>query len=198
MSGAQSFTDLLIWQRARAWSKTIFQFTKQEAFREDRRLVTQINASSASVMANIAEGFGRGTQGEFTLFLGYSIGSLDETRSHLTVAYDREYITRDCYGNLFSEGTAIRKMTVSFISSMIMPGSGVKHASSHPDWSERVWQVYERYTGNPRPEIFRQAAEQKRRLEEEARRSRRHRKTALSLSRSQTRDDSPPQELPDS
>ncbi|MBW3541250.1 MAG: four helix bundle protein [Planctomycetes bacterium] len=34
-------------------------------------------------MSNIAEGFGRGTQGEFVQFLGFALGSADETRSHL-------------------------------------------------------------------------------------------------------------------
>jgi four helix bundle protein len=59
----QVFTDLLIWQRARKWSKAIFKYTLSESFARDRRLVEQINDSSDSVMANIAEGFGRGTQG---------------------------------------------------------------------------------------------------------------------------------------
>jgi four helix bundle protein len=89
------FTDLLIWQRARAWSKKIFQATRQEPFRLDRRLVEQINDSSESVMSNIAEGFGRGTQGEFVTFLGYALGSLNETQSHLCAAYDREYLARE-------------------------------------------------------------------------------------------------------
>ena len=70
MSGVKVFTDLLMWQRAREWSKQIFHRTKTEAFSGDRRLVNQINDSSSSVMANIAEGFGRGTQAEFVLFLG--------------------------------------------------------------------------------------------------------------------------------
>src|SRR5437868_4390849 len=113
MAGAQNFTELLFWQRARQWSKTIFQLTKRAPFANDRRLVEQINDSSESVGANIAEGFGRGTQGEFVQFLGYANGSLNETQSHLCAAYDREYLERDDFGNLFQEGTEIRKMTVS-------------------------------------------------------------------------------------
>jgi four helix bundle protein len=119
------FTDLKIWQRARAWSKRIFELTQRERFSSDRRLVEQVNDSSASVMANIAEGFGRGTQGEFVTFLGYSIASLNETQSHLCVAYDRGYLDRDTFGKLFGEGTEIRKLTVAFIQSMVLPGSGV-------------------------------------------------------------------------
>jgi four helix bundle protein len=153
--GVQVFTDLLIWQRARQWSKNIFQATQKDPFRSDRRLVEQINDSSESVMANIAEGFGRGTQGEFITFLGYALGSLNETQSHLCAAYDRMYLEKEAFAELFSEGTDIRKMTVSFIKSMVMPGSGVKNTKKYISFSEQVWEMYERVTGQERPEFFR-------------------------------------------
>ncbi len=59
MAGAKRFTDLMIRQKARPWSKRIFQATKGEPFCRDLKLVVQINDSSESVMANIAEGFGQ-------------------------------------------------------------------------------------------------------------------------------------------
>ncbi len=152
---AKTFSELLIWQRARKWSKAIYLLTRRPAFKADRRLVAQINDSSASVMANIAEGFGRGTQGEFVLFLGYALGSLNETQSHLTVAYDREYVTREEYGELFQEGTEIRKMTIAFVNAMTMDGSGIKNVRKRINWNEKVWESYERITGKPRPERFR-------------------------------------------
>ena len=158
MPGARTFTELRFWQRARAWSKRIFELTRQEPFRSDRRLVVQINDSSESVMANVAEGFGRGTQGEFVTFLGYSIGSLNETQTHLCAAYDREYLSKDEFGELFQEGTEIRKMIVRFIQSMIQPGSGVKHMRKQTSWTEEVWERYERITGKERPELFRAPA----------------------------------------
>src|SRR5262245_52105106 len=98
MSGARNFTDLLIWQQARAWSKTIFWLTKDAPFCTAQRLTVQINDSSESVFANIAEGFGRGTQGEFVTFIGYALGSLNETQSHLCAAYDREYLSKAKFG----------------------------------------------------------------------------------------------------
>lgn len=155
MTGIKCFTDIRAWQRARQWSKEIVKRTRGELFAEDRRLVAQVNDSSASVMANIAEGFGRGTQGEFIQFLGYSIGSLNETQSHLCVAYDREYIERDDFGELFKEGTNIRKMIVAFMTSMVKPGGGVKHMREHKSWNDEVWEIYERVTGEERPELFR-------------------------------------------
>ena len=157
MAAARRFTELLFWQKARQLSKRILQKTRGEPFHSDRRLVEQINDSSESVMANIAEGFGRGTQAEFILFLGYAIGSLDETQSHLCAAYDREYLDKTEFGELFQEGTEIRKLTVSFISAMIKPGSGAKHLRKRPDWTDQVWEIYERVTGRPRPELYDQA-----------------------------------------
>jgi len=141
MPGVQQFTDLKIWQRSRAWSKAIFWETRSVPFCEDRRLVVQINDSSESVFANIAEGFGRGTQGEFITFLGYAIGSLNETQSHLCAAYDRDYVGRDRFAQLYAEGTEIRKMIVSFLKSMVMPGSGVKNIKKHKNWSDEVWEL---------------------------------------------------------
>ena len=154
MTGVRNFVDLLIWQRSRAWSKQIFQHTRVSPFSDDRRLVVQINDSSESVMSNIAEGFGRGTQGEFVTFLGYAIGSLNETQSHLAAAFDREYLAREEYGTLFAAGTEIRKMTVSFITSMVKSGSGVKHMRARKSWTDEVWEIYERVTGEDRPERF--------------------------------------------
>jgi len=159
MSGARSFTELQFWQLARIWSKEIFKETQGTSFVRDRRLVVQINDSSSSVMANVAEGFGRGTQNEFVLFLGYALGSLDETQSHLCVAYDREYLTKDRFATLFRDGTAIRKLTVAFIRSMILPRGGVRSLGARPKWSGEVWEIYERLTGKPRPERFQEKSD---------------------------------------
>jgi four helix bundle protein len=156
MPAARSFTELLFWQRARQWSADIFQLTRKAPFAHDQRLVVQINDSSESVMSNMAEGFGRGTQGEFVVFLGDALGSLDETESHLCAAYDRGFLDKNLFEQLFREGTAIRKLTVAFIRAMILPRGGVRTRSPKPNWSNQVWEIYERVTGNPRPDLFQQ------------------------------------------
>lgn len=155
MTAARSFTDLKFWQRARQWSKEIFHLTQQQPFVKDERLVRQINDSSESVMSNMAEGFGRGTQEEFITFLGYAIGSLDETESHLCAAFDRKYFDKETFAELWSEGIAIRKLTVAFIRSMILPRGGVRTLGRPVSWSNQTWEIYERVTGQPRPETFR-------------------------------------------
>jgi four helix bundle protein len=154
MPGVREFTQLKCWQKARQWSKEIFFLTDRETFRSDRRLREQINDSSESVMSNIAEGFGRGTQGEFIQFLGIAVGSTNETQSHLCAAYDRGYLAKDEFARQFRAGTEIRRMTVALITSMIKHGSGVKHMRKQVNWSDQVWEMYERITGEKRPPLF--------------------------------------------
>jgi four helix bundle protein len=155
MAGVSNFVDLRIWKAARQWAKDVYQATQSEPFRSDRRLVEQINASAASVMANIAEGFGRGTQGEFVTFLGYSIGSLNETQSHLAAAFDRAHLSRDVYRRLFQAGTDLRKQIVAFLTSMVRSGTGVKNLKRAKSWTDEVWELYERVSGQQRPELYR-------------------------------------------
>ena len=69
MAGVHNFTELLFWQRARQWSKAIFQLTTRSLFCDDRRLVGQVNDSSESVGANIAEGFRKQSCADKTRFL---------------------------------------------------------------------------------------------------------------------------------
>jgi four helix bundle protein len=60
-----SFTQLDVWQRAKELHAAICAATKQESFRREFKLVGQIMDSSSSVMANIAEGFEKGSRPEF-------------------------------------------------------------------------------------------------------------------------------------
>jgi four helix bundle protein len=153
MPGARNFTDLMIWKRARSWSKQIYGRTQLGSFARDQRLVVQVNDSSESVMSNIAEGFGRGTQEEFITFLGYALGSLLETHSHLCAAYDRKHLSKEEFGALYGDGNQLRRMIIAFIRSMIMPRSGVRNIRRTRSWSERVCEIYERVTGKPPPQL---------------------------------------------
>jgi 23S rRNA-intervening sequence protein len=104
------------------------------------------------ILPRVSAGARKGSSSHFSVT---AIGSINETQSHLCAAYDREYLNRERFAELFANGTEIRKMTVSFIQSMVMPGAGVKTIKKVPSWSEQVWELYERTTGRERPEFFR-------------------------------------------
>lgn len=87
------FEDFIAWQKARMLTKEIYTISQTGRFAKDFGRANQIQRSSVSIMANIAEGFERGRPSEFHQFLSISKSSCAEVRSHLYVALDVGYIT---------------------------------------------------------------------------------------------------------
>jgi len=63
------FEELDIYIFARLLTKKIYEATKTQRFSKDYSLVNQIRRSAVSVMSNIAEGFERKGDKEFSQFL---------------------------------------------------------------------------------------------------------------------------------
>ncbi|MDP4261892.1 MAG: four helix bundle protein [Bacteroidota bacterium] len=95
MATITRFEDLEVWKLAGEQAKEIYLLTQQGSFSKDFELKNQINASAGSAMDNIAEGFERFTNKEFSQFLVISKGSNGEVRSQLYRARDRNHITED-------------------------------------------------------------------------------------------------------
>jgi four helix bundle protein len=66
----------------------IFQLTENFPRSDQFGIVAQVRRSSASVTANIAEGFGRGTTRELLRSLQISRGELEETRYFMLLSLD--------------------------------------------------------------------------------------------------------------
>lgn len=139
MATVQRFEDLKIWQKARLYSLLIFELTGNGDFYADYDHRRQIRRSADSVMDNIAEGFGRGSRGEFIQFLGIAKGSLTEVKSQLYRALDRKYISSQVFERAYEEADELGKMIAGFISYLSktqIKGSKYKPISEKRDLQE--------------------------------------------------------------
>lgn len=110
MSAIKQFEDIIAWQRARAFSKRLYQVVIDSDLQTDFKLRQQIEGSAGSIMDNIAEGFERGGNKEFVNFLTYAKGSCGETRSQLYRLLDRAYIDETQFSSMKEELLAISNL----------------------------------------------------------------------------------------
>jgi four helix bundle protein len=97
------FEDLEIWKEARRLTNKIYCLASRPKFAKDFGLRGQIQNATISVMSNIAEGFERTGNQEFSQFLYVAKGSCGEVRSQLYVAVDQGYISaNEAEGLLYS------------------------------------------------------------------------------------------------
>jgi len=97
MATIKRFEDLDIWQLARELCRDINLIITTTTLNKNYKLKDQIDASSGSVMDNIAEGFERDGKKEFRQFLSIAKGSCGETRSQLYRVFDRKYIDTELF-----------------------------------------------------------------------------------------------------
>ena len=103
MTTFRRFEEMHAWQSARDLVRLVYEMTKQPDFNRDFALRDQIRRAAISVMSNIAEGFGAGTDAEFVLFLGYARRSVSETQSQLYAALDQDYISSEKFDEIYSK-----------------------------------------------------------------------------------------------
>jgi four helix bundle protein len=84
------FEKLIVWQKAREVQRAVH--AKARGFRGDCGVADQMQRAAMSVMANIAEGSGRGSKPDFRRFLWQARGSCYEPANWLDCALDRRHI----------------------------------------------------------------------------------------------------------
>lgn len=91
-----SYKDLRVYELAKEVDGRIFELTLSFPRVELYSLTDQIRRSVHSIIANIAEGFGRRSYPqEYIRFLIFAQASCDESREHLQAAFKRQYCLLD-------------------------------------------------------------------------------------------------------
>ena len=110
------FEDIEAWQEARKLVKMAYDvINKSDVFIKDFRLVNQVQGAAVSAMANIAEGFSRKSNKEFIQYLFISKSSSAEVQSHLYVALDQKYISKEAFEKIYKQAEKVSKMDSGFI-----------------------------------------------------------------------------------
>jgi len=88
----RDYRDLIAWQKARGFVKSVYESTRSFPTEEVYGLTNQMRRAAVSAASNIAEGYGRGTLKDYLRFLQTARGSLYELQTQILLAGDLSYL----------------------------------------------------------------------------------------------------------
>jgi len=115
LTSVTKFQDLEAWQDARTLVGMVYKASNCSPLDRDFGLRDQLQRAAVSIMANIAEGFGRGRNKELIHFLIMARGSCSEVQSHLYVALDAELIPRTDFDAMSEQTDKTARKISAFI-----------------------------------------------------------------------------------
>src|SRR5690242_12800716 len=88
-----SYRDLRVWQESVALVTSVYELTQRFPKEERYGLTAQVRRATVSISANISEGHGRSTRGEYLNQLSVARGSINEVETLLTVSCNLAFVT---------------------------------------------------------------------------------------------------------
>lgn len=111
---SHNFKNLKIWQKAMDLSDLTYGYCKSLPPDERFNLIDQLNRSSCSVAANIAEGSGKRSKLQFAEYLSIALSSSYEAETQLLICQRRQYGNTEKLNECLEVVTEIQKMIFSF------------------------------------------------------------------------------------
>ena len=112
-----NYKKLIVWQKAMQLTTDIYKIVKKLPKDELFALFDQMRRAAVSIPSNIAEGCGRGLQGEIKYFLRIACGSAAELETQLQICLNLGYLTTQDIDGIISLLLEIKKMLSSFMKS---------------------------------------------------------------------------------
>lgn len=116
--GIERFEDLHSWQAARNLVRVVYSLTKKSGFSKDFKLREQSQSAAVSSMGNIAEAHGRFSFEEKRKFYEIAHGSVEELQSHLYVALDQAYISKEEFQEAYECAGVVGKLVKGSIDNL--------------------------------------------------------------------------------
>jgi four helix bundle protein len=116
---AESYRDLVVWQRAMDMVDMMYDIT--DALPQDERfaLKSQMIRAGISVPANIAEGNRRGTRRDYAHFISVARGSLAELETYVLIMERRRYVPSEQCQQMMTTLEAIGRMLTRLRQSLL-------------------------------------------------------------------------------
>jgi len=122
----RNYKDLKVWAKAHQLTLQVYLSTKKFPKDEIYGLTSQIRRSCISIEANLAEGCGRGSDGEMARFVHIAMGSASELDCHLLLARDLEILSPRNYEQFENLSSETRRM----LSALLQAIQGKQKSSS--------------------------------------------------------------------
>jgi four helix bundle protein len=111
----KDFKELKVWEKAHRLTLLIYEETRSFPKEELYGLTSQLRRTAASIPANIVEGCGRRSDGEFTRFLQIARGSASELEYHLLLARDLRLLNEANFRNLDEMIAEVQRMLTGLV-----------------------------------------------------------------------------------
>lgn len=112
----KSLETLETWQKAKEFSLRIYREVLPLLSLEEKwNLNQQQRRSSQSIPANIAEGYGRFYYQDNIRFCSIARGSLEETLSHLAIAYEMQFVPKPLFESIEQDGGKLTQLINGYI-----------------------------------------------------------------------------------
>ncbi len=112
------YRDLKVWQRAMAFTITIYHESRAWPDSEKFGLISQIRRAATSIPLNIAEGAGSSSNKDFCRFLEIALRSTYEVMTAMDIAHGLEYLSTERTDILLAEADEIAAMIVGLMKSL--------------------------------------------------------------------------------
>jgi len=111
----RDFRQVKVWDKAHKLTLEIYKTTGRFPREELYGLTSQLRRASASIPANIAEGFGRGGNAELARFLQIGMGSAYEVEYHALLAKELGFIGGEAYVLLQTQIVEVKRMLAALL-----------------------------------------------------------------------------------
>lgn len=138
----RGYMKLIVWQRATQLFELVFFRMVFVESKIDFKLRSQIADAAQSISANISEGYGRRSVGEYIQFLYYALGSLAETMTRAIGLKQTKQISAERFHDFDLLHYEVENRLLRLIEKL-------EHKRDDEDWIARIAEDSEEYVITP-------------------------------------------------